>query len=123
MSQFVQLDNTLKKEIKVHKVKEALEQQLRGIPNVMDYKLSVQVTSLICNMIENSFRSNKTKYRIDKKEVVIQILTSIFALTEEEQKIADKQVEYLHASNQINAIPLYKIIGLNLLTWVKKKVI
>lgn len=116
-----ELDKTLKREVKLQKARIILDEQLKQIPNIQAYKLSNQITLLVCEIIEYLFKVNSKKYKVDKKAMVKEILIPIFGLTEDEIKIIDTQIEYLHGNGLIKSIPIYKQALGYLLYWVKKK--
>ena len=67
----VKIESTIKK-IKQKEIVEKVKNVLKEIPDIESLKLNLELTSLICNLVENSSKNIK-KYKILKKDVVIDI--------------------------------------------------
>lgn len=80
-------------------LKKHLITELTKIPNIGTFKLGIVITTLVCKAVENSVITNKDE-KIDKKKLVLEVLTSIFALTPAEQTLVGQQIEFL-LSNKI----------------------
>jgi hypothetical protein len=71
--------------------------QLIKIPNIAGFKFSPEFTALVCNTIENTIKNNKVKdtEKVDKKKLVIALLTVLFNLSVAEQLVISNQIEYI----------------------------
>jgi hypothetical protein len=88
---------TLKKDI-VDKVKEF-------IPEIEKLRLSQELTTVICNMVENLYRKSK--------KITGDILTEIFRLSPDEIKVVENQIQFSYDHKLIVKIPFSKrFIGL-----------
>ena len=93
------------------------------IPNVATLRLDIELTTYICNIIENEIVSKKKK-STDKKVIFFRIIQEIFtSLTEQEKKILSDQIEFLLENNKIKKVdPValwFKTVG----NWIKKKIV
>jgi hypothetical protein len=72
-------------------------EQLKKIPNIAGFKFSTEFTALVCSTIENTIKNNKVKdtEKVDKKKLVISLLTVLFNLTVPEQSVISNQIEYI----------------------------
>jgi hypothetical protein len=98
--------------------------KIAAIPNVATLKLDIELTSYVCNIIENEIVSSKSKNKTDKKKIFFRIKQEIFtSLNEQEKKILGEQIEYLLENGKIKKIdPVatwFKSVGL----WIKKKIV
>ena len=94
------------------------------IPNVATLRLDIELTTYICNIIENEIIYSKKKKSTDKKVIFFRIIQEIFtSLTDQEKKILSDQIEYLLENNKIKKIDAvaawFKSVGL----WIKKKIV
>ena len=98
--------------------------KIAAIPNVTTLKLDIELTSYVCNIIENEIVSSKSKNKTDKKKIFFRIIQEIFtSLTEQEKKILSDQIEFLLENNKIKKVdPIalwFKTVG----NWIKKKIV
>ena len=95
----------LKSKLKAHfhyeKVKSAVEEELRQIPSLKEnFKMDTSLTLVVCNILECMIPNNK-KLKIDKSALCVRILSKIFELDEDEQKVVEGQIDFLHENKQI----------------------
>jgi hypothetical protein len=64
------------------------------------YKNSSDILLLICNLVEHLTRDKK----ISKKEVVLNILDTLFNPTPDEILIFDEKIEFLHSNKAIKKL-------------------
>lgn len=99
---------TLKSTLLSHIVYETLLQkiveQIKKIPNLTGFRLSNELTALICNIVEQSVKDNAKKEKVDKKKLVIAILSSVFGLNPQEQITVGTQIEYLLENKLIKRV-------------------
>lgn len=101
--------NLLKLHYTYESLKKAMCDELKKIPNLHDLRLSPEITKLICAVIEEvSYKSKKRKQggKLNKKTLVIDILNDLFELTEDEQKLVDKDIEFIVDNNLIHRTTL-----------------
>ena len=72
--------------------------KIGAIPLVEDLRMNTELTLLVCNITENSVPSKK---KIDKEKLVVEALTKVFTLTDDEQKTIKSQIEFLYDNKQI----------------------
>lgn len=108
MEQITIPDLTYKSVVLSHIVYEALYakivEQLKKIPNITGFKLSNEFTSLVCLTVESSVYDNKIKEKIDKKKLVVSILTALFSLTVPEQVLIGSQIEFILENKLIKRV-------------------
>ena len=96
--QFIELENTLIKSI-VDKIK--------LIPQFDQLKHDIEITEHVCNLVENSITKNKNSKPIDKKQLVIKIMTQLFILNSDaDKKVVEHHIDYLINNKLIKKIPM-----------------
>ena len=76
---------------------------IQKIPNCQILKNDVEILLHICNLIENLISKNKQK--IDKKQLVIDIMVQVFYLNSDVEKDAvEKQIQFLYDNKLITKV-------------------
>ena len=70
------------------------------IPELQDLKLNVEITKLVCNLVEDIIKKGNP-FGLDKQTLVLEILTKQFDLTPEEQHQVNQQITFLFDNGQI----------------------
>jgi hypothetical protein len=117
----VKTQNSLRCEQKKSKIKNLIIDKVKEFENLETYKLNSEFLTFICNIVENIV---KKKYKINKKEIVIEVYDKIFTnITYEEKLQICKNIDFIFDNNLITKIPLFKQIFEYFKTYVKKKII
>ena len=86
----------LKSSLKSHAIAEILKtkvlEEVKKIPNIGLFKHHIELTELICTIIENSI---KKKHKINKKKLALDIINELFGLSPEDSILLDHQIEYI----------------------------
>ena len=117
----IKLNDKLKHLEKIAEISKVIIAKIQSYPDLNDLKLDLDVILYICTIIENEIKQNKTK-SIDKKSLVISILTKIHPHTAPELAILNKQIEFLHSNSLINKITKLEKTGSQLFQWALKKI-
>jgi len=64
------------------------------------YKNSSDILLLICNLVEHLTRDKK----FSKKEIVIDIIDTLFILTDDEKLVISNNIEFLHSNKAIKKL-------------------
>jgi len=115
---YVSPDTNLKRDMLVKKVCDLVDAKLKTIPDLMTRKNDVEITELVCNVIENYCKAKK--YKVDKKDIVKVFLQRLFSLNADELKRLDKQIEFIHGRNLIKKIPYSKYVKRFIFGIIKK---
>jgi hypothetical protein len=93
------------------------------IPELSSLRLNQELTEVVCNLIENlGPDKNKSSHQpIDKKVLVLDILTSIFSLNGAEQETIKQQIQYTYDNDLIIKIPTLKKYFGYVKSWVVKR--
>ncbi len=97
-----------------------IEGRIKALPSFLELKLNPELILLSCNLIENACE-DMTKKKIDKKALLIKILTGIFNYTEPDKKQVGDIIEFLHANRKIKKVALWKKIALVSVDFIKRK--
>ena len=83
-------------------IKTGIQDRLLHIPNIDFLKGTIQMVSLVCNMVEElTPANNRNKGKLDKKQMALDILAKLFELTQLEIGISGKNIDYLIDSKAI----------------------
>jgi len=96
----IKLSNLVKSHYNFEVVREEIVNEFKKIPKIEELKLNPELTKCLMGIVEQVI---KPSHKIDKKNLVIQILTELFALSEDEQVIISKDVDFIHINGLINS--------------------
>lgn len=99
-------------------IKKIVDQICNEIPKFNDLKNNPELTLLICNLIENVVKKSDD---VDKKQLVCDVLTTIFNLTPEEIEATKIEIQFMYDHNKIRKVPWRKYIPNVIGAWIKKK--
>jgi len=112
------LKHGLSKHFVFHDLVNVLVTKIKEIPKFEQLKLSIELTLLCCNIVENSV---KKKTKVDKEKLVVDSLTEIFSLQEPEQNTIKDHIEFLHTNKKIvkvdETVKFFKSVG----DWLQRK--
>jgi hypothetical protein len=116
---YVKLKNSLVDNDIERQIVQVIEQRIKALPNYMELRLHPELILLACNLIENAAEDRKKK--LDKKTVLIKILSSIFNYTEPDKKNVSDTIEFLHSNKKIKKVAMWKKCVAVALDWIKRK--
>lgn len=121
----IQPVNSLKREMKEGKIIEAISKRLSSLPNFLNLKNDLEVLTLCCNICEHlANNKNKKSNKYDKKKLVLQAFSKSYgALTKDEEKVLEKNVEYLWSNGKIVASSVLSICGAYCWDWCKRRIL
>jgi hypothetical protein len=94
------INNSGKSTILKNEIVDFILKDIQKIPNSQSLKNDVEILLHICNLIENLISKNKQK--INKKQLVIDIMTQVFYLNSDDEKNAlEKQIQFLYDNKLI----------------------
>ena len=93
------LKNTLKAHIKFHNILNDITKIIKSIHSVEDMKNDPELLLLICNLIENMMKNNKSK--LDKKELALSIHDNIFTNTDNEREDLRRKIQFFYNNGKI----------------------
>jgi hypothetical protein len=97
----VPLKHSLKQSAKFQSISNAIVERLKEVPEIEQCKLSLELISFVCNLIEYYA---KHKYKINKQSLLIFTLKRVVSLSEEEEKLIRDSIEYLHVNGLIKSV-------------------
>ena len=125
---FLKPANQLWKDAKIAKVRDRILGRITDMPaEIRANRHSMELLSLICNMIENSGIKNKEKndkLKIDKKLLLVTIYKTLYSnLSADDVEILSKNIEFLHDNQHIVAHSWYRLATSCVVDWFKRKVL
>ena len=117
----IKLNDKLKHLEKIAELSKAIIAKIISLPDLPDLKLDLDIILYICNIMENEIKQNSVK-SIDKKSLVVSILSKIHPHTPIELALLNKHIEFLHSNKLINKITKLEKSGSQLFQWALKKI-
>ena len=120
---YIKPKNSLKKKDKYLKLLNAIKEKIMTLENYQSLRnnniIDPELILMVCNCVENSI---KKKAGIDKKKLVIEILTDVFGgLNASEVTHIESQCQYNFENELIEKIPTLYKAGYITLNYLKKK--
>jgi hypothetical protein len=115
--------NALEKSNIYNCIRDAILTKISKIPELQKLRLNVELTLLVCNIIENSISNNSKYHKIDKKQLVVDIFTQAFNLNPAEIQLLKDQIEFLYNNGAIIKISKIKKFFSSITNLLKKKAI
>ena len=120
MSNLVTFKHNLNTHVIQQDITTMINKLITDIPNIQNLKLDIEITLYIANVVENTVLK---KHKINKKELVVGILSNLFSLSPEEQTQIGNQLDFLSNNGKIKAISALKGFGKKLIAWLQKKIL
>jgi predicted ATP-dependent protease len=95
----------MKKNRRYNKMSELVMKQAKKIKTKDEFKYDLSFILFVCNIVETRILK---KDNINKKELVIDTLKNLFAYNEEEHKVLERNIEFLHSNNLIKKDAIIK---------------
>ena len=106
--------NQLLKAQKLNDLINIVKQKVCEFPASHNLKSCQEFLLMVCNLVEEIVKKSD---KINKKELVINVLKSVLVLSEAESKLVDASIEFLWSNDLIQKIPSSK----KAVKWLKKK--
>lgn len=117
--QIIPLRNNLLLDFKHNEVKSKIITRLQELNLIQpQYKLDTEFLKLVCNLVEYLVcKADK----INKKDLVINILQGIFELSEEDKITLCSNIEFLCGNKMIKKVSMYKLWKTGIKEFFRKK--
>jgi hypothetical protein len=119
----VPYDRSLEKHNIFNVLKSGIIDKINKIPDVQKLRMHPELTSLVCNIVENSIKNNSKNHKIDKKQLVLEILSAPFSLNINEMQYIKDQIDYLYTNKRIKALPILKVMLKSIGGWLQRKLL
>lgn len=106
--------NQLLKAQKLNDLINIVKQKVSEFPASHNLKSCQEFLLMVCNLVEEIVKKSD---KINKKELVINVLKSVLVLSDAESKLVDASIEFLWSNDLIQKIPSSK----KAVKWLKKK--
>jgi len=107
----------LANEVKTQQIKEKVVARLAELKvNDAKFKNNQDVLLLICNLVEHLIKDKKIK----KKDLVLEILQTVFTLTPTERIIIENNIEFLHSNKAIKKLSRFYLFFCGICEYFKK---
>jgi hypothetical protein len=113
----------LKKKLKICKIFNDLKEELKdfSVAELLELRLNPELLKHICNIVENTI---KKKYKPNKKDIVLSIVTKLIpSISELDKKLISDAIEFLHGNGDIKKSSVVKMVGVFFLKSLKQKLL
>jgi hypothetical protein len=94
------LKHSINKHVQYHGIVRGIVQKIEDeIPELQNLKLNPEITKLVCNLVEEIIKKGNP-FDIDKQQLVLEILTKQFNLTDDEKYQINQQITFLFDNGQ-----------------------
>ena len=121
VSDMINLKHNLLQESLINKIKNIVKEKIGDI-NLPKFRMDPQLTLLVCELIMNLGDELGLTKDVNKNDLSLEILTSLYNLNSQEQQQIKQQIEFLSNNKQIKKVKLSKKIWASLCSWVLKKI-
>ena len=121
VSDMINLKHNLLQESLINKIKSIVKEKIGDI-NLPKFRMDPQLTLLVCELIMNLGDELGLTKDVNKNDLSLEILTSLYNLNSQEQQQIKQQIEFLSNNKQIKKVKLSKKIWASLCAWVLKKI-
>ena len=97
-----------------------VDEKIKGLPNYTELRLNPEMILLCCNVVENAVSK---KDKVEKKELVVRVLGSIFNYSAADKKTCEEHIEFLHSNKRIKKIKVWKKLFLYFNDWLQRKLL
>jgi hypothetical protein len=110
VSDMINLKHNLLQESLINKIKNIVKEKIGDI-NLPKFRMDPQLTLLVCELIINLGDELGLTKDVNKNDLSLEILTSLYSLNPQEQQQIKQQIEFLSNNKQIKKVKLRKKSG------------
>lgn len=126
MDSLIKFSSALKRKKLVSKAIAEIKEFLGEIADIQQFKTSDELAEVVTNTVEWLLAGKAKKYKIDKKQVCLEIYDAIFAespLTGQERVDLIRRIDFLHEHGLIKGVSLLRQIKKSLIPYLLKKIL
>lgn len=117
--EIVEFKNSLSKVCKVADLSKSIIDQIKSKNiNLNDLRFDLELTTYICNVIENEIMSTE---KDEKIKIIVNIINQLYTLSDADKSIIESQIEYLLNNKKIKKIKTSKWVWKSTKNWFIKK--
>ena len=121
VSDMINLKHNLLQESLINKIKNIVKEKIGDI-NLPKFMMDPQLTLLVCELIINLGDELGLTKDVNKNDLSLEILTSLYSLNPQELSQIKQQIEFLSNNKQIKKVKVSKKIWTSFCSWVLKKI-
>lgn len=126
MSSFCYINplNGLARDKKIYEAVDKIVMKVTEIPRHTDYKMDLEMLTMICVMVEHLIDNKDKKIKINKKDIVFDVYKRVFGnLKPEDLTIIDKNIQYLFENKRIKKKSILTVVSSSVCDWFYRKVL
>lgn len=126
MSSFCYINplNGLARDKKIYEAVDKIVIKVTEIPRHTEYKMDLEMLTMICVMVEHLIDNKDKKIKINKKDIVFDVYKRVFGnLKPEDLTIIDKNIQYLFENKRIKKKSILTVVSSSVCDWFYRKVL
>lgn len=121
---YVNPKNSLARDARINDAIVKVACKITDIPNHPNYKLDMELLTMVCIMVEHLIDNSKEKVKINKKDVVFEAYKKAFgSIRPEDIQVIDRNIQYLFENDKIVKKGLWKIVKSSCVDWITRKIL
>lgn len=121
---YINPKNSLARDKKVNEAVDKIVCKVSDIPNHIEYKLDMELLTMVCVMVEHLIDNTDAKVKIDKKDIVFQAYKKLFGnIRPEDLTAIDRNIQYLFENGKIVKKSIFKVVSSSICEWFARKIL
>ena len=121
---YINPKNSLARDKRTHEAIEKICAKITEIPHHADYKLDMEMLTMVCVMVEHLIDNKDVKIKISKKDVVFDAYKRVFGnIRSEDLVVIERNIQYLHENGKIKKKGLFHVVSTSICDWIARKVL
>lgn len=121
---YINPKNSLARDAHTHEAVEQICAKITSIPRHTEYKLDMELLTMVVVMVEHLIDNKDKKVKINKRDIVFDAYKKCFGnIKAEDLVVLDRGISYLHENGRIKKKGLLRVISTSVCDWIRRKVL
>ena len=121
---YVNPKNSLARDARISSAIDKVVIKICEVPNHVQYKLDMELLTMVCIVVEHLIDNSKEKVKINKKDIVFEAYKKAFGNIRPEDLVTlDRNIQYLFENGKIVKKTLFKVICASCADWFNRKIL
>lgn len=121
---YINPKNSLARDKRTHEAIDKICEKITSIPRHADYKLDMELLTMVCVMVEHLIDNKDAKIKISKKDVVFDAYKKVFGnIKAEDLVVIDRNIQYLFENGKIKKKGIVHVISSSICDWIARKIL
>jgi len=121
---YINPKNSLARDKRTHEAIDKICEKITEIPKHQEYKLDMELLTMVCVMVEHLVDNKDAKIKVSKKDVVFDAYKRVFGnIKAEDLVVIDRNIQYLHENGKIKKKGLFNVVYASICDWITRKIL